>query len=140
MPSVSNSFFWFFQATCSSVLVCVNTYYIVLYYVFLSQVHVLPKELQPPLMFALPDNTRFSLVDFPLHLPLELLGVDTCLRALTAIMLEHKVNHTSYHLNTTEEIHSQLHLIQSVQHLSQGSHGHDAGTYGKPHIIPPKHH
>ncbi|GFN96271.1 MAP kinase-activating death domain protein, partial [Plakobranchus ocellatus] len=56
-----------------------------------GQVHVLPKSLQPPLMFALPDNTRFSLVDFPLHLPLELLGVDTCLQALTAIMLEHKV-------------------------------------------------
>ncbi|CAL1535362.1 unnamed protein product [Lymnaea stagnalis] len=55
------------------------------------EVHVLPKELQSPLLFALPDNTRFSLVDFPLHLPLELLGVDTCLRALTAIMLEHKV-------------------------------------------------
>ncbi|XP_035824413.1 MAP kinase-activating death domain protein isoform X1 [Aplysia californica] len=55
------------------------------------EVHVLPKELQPPLMFALPDNTRFSLVDFPLHLPLELLGVETCLKALTAIMLEHKV-------------------------------------------------
>lgn len=55
------------------------------------QVHVLPKELQLPLMFALPDNTRFGLVDFPLHLPLELLGVDTCLKVLTAIMLEHKV-------------------------------------------------
>lgn len=58
---------------------------------FSFQVHVLPRELQPPLVFALPDNTRFSLVDFPLHLPLELLGVDTCLKALTAIMLEHKV-------------------------------------------------
>ncbi|XP_055900949.1 MAP kinase-activating death domain protein-like isoform X6 [Biomphalaria glabrata] len=55
------------------------------------EVHVLPRELQPPLLFALPDNTRFGLVDFPLHLPLELLGVDTCLKALTAIMLEHKV-------------------------------------------------
>ncbi|XP_059150887.1 MAP kinase-activating death domain protein-like isoform X3 [Physella acuta] len=55
------------------------------------EVHVLPKELQLPLMFALPDNTRFGLVDFPLHLPLELLGVDTCLKVLTAIMLEHKV-------------------------------------------------
>ncbi|BFZ04225.1 hypothetical protein BsWGS_07264 [Bradybaena similaris] len=55
------------------------------------EVHVLPRDLQPPLIFALPDNTRFGLVDFPLHLPLELLGVDTCLRVLTAIMLEHKV-------------------------------------------------
>ena len=55
------------------------------------QVNVLPKDLQAPLLFALPDSTRFGLVDFPLHLPLELLGVDTCLRVLTAIMLEHKV-------------------------------------------------
>lgn len=55
------------------------------------QVQVLPKDLQPPLLFALPDHTRFSLIDFPLHLPLELLGVDTCLKVLTAIMLEYKV-------------------------------------------------
>lgn len=30
--------------------------------------------IREPLLFALPDHTRFSLVDFPLHLPLELLG------------------------------------------------------------------
>ena len=48
-------------------------------------------ELHHPLVFALPDHTRFSLVDFPLHLPLELLGVDTCLKVLSCIMLEHKV-------------------------------------------------
>ena len=34
---------------------------------------------QSLLLFALPDRTRFSLCDFPLHLPLELLGVETCL-------------------------------------------------------------
>ena len=45
----------------------------------------------PPLVFALPEHTRFSLVDFPLHLPLELLGVDTCLKVITCIMLENKV-------------------------------------------------
>ncbi|XP_065942198.1 MAP kinase-activating death domain protein isoform X9 [Magallana gigas] len=55
------------------------------------EVQVLPKDLQAPLLFALPDHTRFSLIDFPLHLPLELLGVDTCLKVLTAIMLEYKV-------------------------------------------------
>ena len=60
-----------------------------LYVVF--QITVLPTELHPPLIFALPDHTRFSLVDFPLHLPLELLGVDTCLKVLTMIILEHKV-------------------------------------------------
>jgi DENN (AEX-3) domain len=31
------------------------------------------------------------LVDFPLHLPFELLGVDTGLRVLTCILLENKV-------------------------------------------------
>ena len=55
---------------------------------------VLPKELQPPLLFALPDHTRFTLIDYPLHLPLELLGVETCLKVLTAIMLEFKVSRT----------------------------------------------
>ncbi|KAK3590549.1 hypothetical protein CHS0354_023617 [Potamilus streckersoni] len=55
------------------------------------EVQVLPRDLQAPLLFALPDHTRFSLVDFPLHLPLELLGVDTCLKVLTAIMLEFKI-------------------------------------------------
>ncbi|XP_077317203.1 MAP kinase-activating death domain protein isoform X32 [Lithobates pipiens] len=54
-------------------------------------VEVLPLELQPPLTFALPDPSRFSLVDFPLHLPLELLGVDACLQVLSCILLEHKV-------------------------------------------------
>ncbi|XP_058858799.1 MAP kinase-activating death domain protein-like isoform X3 [Acipenser ruthenus] len=54
-------------------------------------VEVLPPELQPALTFALPDPSRFSLVDFPLHLPLELLGVDACLQVLCCILLEHKV-------------------------------------------------
>lgn len=55
------------------------------------ELEVLPRELRPPLIFALPDHTRFSLIDFPLHLPLELLGVQTCLQVLTCILLEHKV-------------------------------------------------
>ncbi|XP_035376951.1 MAP kinase-activating death domain protein isoform X46 [Electrophorus electricus] len=54
-------------------------------------VEVLPPELQPALTFALPDSSRFGLVDFPLHLPLELLGVDACLQVLGCILLEHKV-------------------------------------------------
>ncbi|XP_072278080.1 MAP kinase-activating death domain protein isoform X30 [Pyxicephalus adspersus] len=54
-------------------------------------VEVLPLELQPSLTFALPEPSRFSLVDFPLHLPLELLGVDACLQVLSCILLEHKV-------------------------------------------------
>ncbi|XP_028257361.1 MAP kinase-activating death domain protein isoform X16 [Parambassis ranga] len=54
-------------------------------------VEVLPQELKRSLTFALPDNSRFSLVDFPLHLPLELLGVDACLQVLSCVLLEHKV-------------------------------------------------
>ncbi|XP_076011924.1 MAP kinase-activating death domain protein isoform X11 [Genypterus blacodes] len=54
-------------------------------------VEVLPHELKRSLTFALPDNSRFSMVDFPLHLPLELLGVDACLQVLSCILLEHKV-------------------------------------------------
>nr|XP_042894648.1 MAP kinase-activating death domain protein isoform X3 [Parasteatoda tepidariorum] len=55
------------------------------------EVEILPRDIQPPLTFALPDHTRFSLVDFPLHLPLELLGVNTCMKVLTCIILEHKI-------------------------------------------------
>ena len=61
----------------------------------LLQVNVMPKDLQAPMLFALPDCTRFKLVDFPLHLPLELLGVDTCLRVLSAILFENKVGRIS---------------------------------------------
>ncbi|XP_018787325.1 PREDICTED: MAP kinase-activating death domain protein isoform X1 [Bactrocera latifrons] len=55
------------------------------------EVEVLSPTVHEPLLFALPDHTRFSLVDFPLHLPLELLGVETCLKVWTLIMLENKV-------------------------------------------------
>uniref|UniRef100_A0A8C5DCD1 MAP kinase-activating death domain protein n=1 Tax=Gouania willdenowi TaxID=441366 RepID=A0A8C5DCD1_GOUWI len=54
-------------------------------------VELLPSELKRSLTFALPDNSRFSMVDFPLHLPLELLGVDACLQVLSCVLLEHKV-------------------------------------------------
>lgn len=49
------------------------------------------QEIHQPLILALPDHTRFSLIDFPLHLPLELLGVETCLKVITMIMMEHKI-------------------------------------------------
>ncbi|XP_076254391.1 rab3 GDP-GTP exchange factor isoform X5 [Rhynchophorus ferrugineus] len=55
------------------------------------EVEVLSPSVYEPLVFALPSHTRFSLVDFPLHLPLELLGVETCLKVLTIILLENKV-------------------------------------------------
>jgi len=55
------------------------------------EVELLPRHIQPPLTFALPEKSRFSFLDFPIHLPLELLGVETCLKILTCIMLEHKV-------------------------------------------------
>ncbi|XP_018048573.1 PREDICTED: MAP kinase-activating death domain protein isoform X1 [Atta colombica] len=55
------------------------------------EVEIISSSLQPPLCFALPDHTRFSLIDFPLHLPLELLGVDICLKVLTLILLENKI-------------------------------------------------
>nr|XP_037870783.1 MAP kinase-activating death domain protein isoform X5 [Bombyx mori] len=55
------------------------------------ELEVLSPTAHSPLLFALPDHTRFTLVDFPLHLPLELLGVDTCLKVLTLIILENKI-------------------------------------------------
>ena len=38
----------------------------------------------PSLIFALPDRDRLSLCDFPLHLPLELLGVTKCLQVVVS--------------------------------------------------------
>lgn len=55
------------------------------------EMNILSPQVHSSLCFALPDHTRFSLVDFPLHLPLELLGVDICLKVMTLILLEHKV-------------------------------------------------
>ncbi|KAH0952986.1 hypothetical protein HN011_011318, partial [Eciton burchellii] len=55
------------------------------------EIEIISPNVQPPLCFALPDHTRFSLIDFPLHLPLELLGVDICLKVLTLILLENKI-------------------------------------------------
>ncbi|XP_077971864.1 MAP kinase-activating death domain protein-like isoform X3 [Styela clava] len=52
---------------------------------------LLPPDMQVPLTFALPDESRLSLLDFPFHLPLELLGIDLCLKVLTAIVLEQKI-------------------------------------------------
>jgi len=48
-------------------------------------------ETYPSLIFSTPDNSRFPLIDFPVHIPLELLGVETCLKVLTCILMEHKV-------------------------------------------------
>lgn len=55
------------------------------------ELEVLSNTVHEPLLFALPDHTRFKMVDFPLHLPLELLGVEKCLKVLTLILLEHKI-------------------------------------------------
>lgn len=54
------------------------------------QLQLLPDP-HSSIYFALPDPTRLTLIDFPLHLPLELLGVNQCLKVLTCILLEHKV-------------------------------------------------
>lgn len=55
-----------------------------------------PEENRPPLLFALPDHTRFTLLDFPIHLPLELLGVESCIQVLCLILLEYKVSNDHF--------------------------------------------
>ncbi|TGZ72448.1 hypothetical protein CRM22_002086 [Opisthorchis felineus] len=52
---------------------------------------VQPKALMKPLVFALPDKSRLPLVDFPLHLPIQLLGISRTLRILVCLLLEQKV-------------------------------------------------
>jgi hypothetical protein len=64
------------------------------------EIEIISPNVQPPLCFALPDHTRFSLIDFPLHLPLELLGVDICLKVLTLILLENKVRKINININS----------------------------------------
>ncbi|CCD62711.1 MAP kinase-activating death domain protein [Caenorhabditis elegans] len=55
------------------------------------QIEVMPMDLSQVFEFALPDHTRFTLIDFPLHIPFEILGIDMALRVLTAAMLEFKI-------------------------------------------------
>ncbi|THD19986.1 MAP kinase-activating death domain protein [Fasciola hepatica] len=50
-----------------------------------------PKSLSDPLVFALPDKSRLPLVDFPLHLPIQLMGISRTLRILVCLLLEQKV-------------------------------------------------
>jgi len=57
------------------------------------QLHIVPEELGAPHILALPDQTRFSLVNFPLHLPLELLGIEKYIQVLQCVILEQKVKH-----------------------------------------------
>ncbi|VDD91121.1 unnamed protein product [Enterobius vermicularis] len=55
------------------------------------QLEVMPTSLMPILEFTMPDHTRFFLVDFPLHILFELLGVKDAIRIISAVMLEYKV-------------------------------------------------
>lgn len=82
------------------------------------ELEVLSPTVHEPLLFALPDHTRFSLVDFPLHLPLELLGVETCLRVLALIVLEHKVVFQSRDYNAlTMSVISLVHMIYPLEYM-----------------------
>ena len=51
------------------------------------------------LTFALPDKHRLSLCDFPLHLPLELLGVTRCLQVRTYVTIFHTLHKYFFCLN-----------------------------------------
>ncbi|KAL5966833.1 MAP kinase-activating death domain protein, partial [Taenia solium] len=52
---------------------------------------LLPEEVEHPLVFAMPDKNRLSLVDFSFYLPMELLSIPNCLQVILAILLEQKV-------------------------------------------------
>ena len=79
------------------------------------ELELLPQELHPAICFAFPDAKRFSLVDFPIHLPLELLGVETFLKVLTCILLEQKVCRQS----TDQFITHLLNNVVSYTHVCQ---------------------
>lgn len=110
------------------------------------ELEILSPTVHEPLLFALPDHTRFSLVDFPLHLPLELLGkpmtflipeisefklkhilrnriaiiagVETCLKVLTLIILENKIVFQSRDYNAlTMSVISFVHMIYPLEYM-----------------------
>ncbi|KRX75297.1 MAP kinase-activating death domain protein [Trichinella sp. T6] len=55
------------------------------------ELQVLPPDISEVMTFALPNYTRFTLVDFPLYLLIELLGSENAMTVLLCIMLENKV-------------------------------------------------
>nr|XP_018672670.1 MAP kinase-activating death domain protein isoform X3 [Ciona intestinalis] len=79
---------------------------------------LLPPCVQTPSTIALPDPTRLTLLDFPLHLPLELLGIELCLSTLTAVMLEHKVILISRDYNAlTMSIMALISMLYPLQYM-----------------------
>ncbi|KJH48733.1 DENN domain protein [Dictyocaulus viviparus] len=77
-----------------------------------------PGKTKVELEFALPDHTRFCLVDFPLHLPFELLGIDMAVRVLAAIMLEFKVVIQSRNYNAVSMcVLSLVHLLYPLEYM-----------------------
>uniref|UniRef100_A0A7I4XT80 MAP kinase-activating death domain protein n=1 Tax=Haemonchus contortus TaxID=6289 RepID=A0A7I4XT80_HAECO len=82
------------------------------------ELEVMPPEVSPIFEFALPDHTRFCLVDFPLHLPFELLGVDAAIRILAAVMLEFKVVIQSRNYNAVSMcVLSLVHLLYPLEYM-----------------------
>ena len=56
------------------------------------EVHLHSPSTNLPLIFAAPESNQFPLIDFPIHIPLELLGEEARLNVLTCISLEYKVS------------------------------------------------
>ncbi|TNN07813.1 MAP kinase-activating death domain protein [Schistosoma japonicum] len=52
---------------------------------------VQPPTLGSPLCFALPDQSRLPLIDFPVNLPFEIMGIRKALRLIICLLLEQKV-------------------------------------------------
>ncbi|CAI2730997.1 unnamed protein product [Schistosoma spindalis] len=52
---------------------------------------VQPQILGSPLCFALPDQSRLPLVDFPVNLPFEIMGIRKTFRLIMCLLLEQKV-------------------------------------------------
>ena len=82
------------------------------------ELEIVDRRYGPLLLFAFPDETRFNLCDFPIHLPLELLGVDLSLQVITLIMLERKVIIHSRDLNALSlSILSLTNLLYPLQYM-----------------------
>ncbi|VDD80370.1 unnamed protein product [Mesocestoides corti] len=77
-----------------------------------------PPDLAKPIIFALPDKHRFSLVDYPLHLPLSLLGIEKFIKVFFSLLLEQKiVLESSHHERLTTCVMSFTALCYPLQYL-----------------------
>ncbi|OAF71711.1 Connecdenn 2 [Intoshia linei] len=82
------------------------------------QMDLLPQSIGNTLVFASPDITRFELIDFPFHIPFELIGVEKCITILKLILFEQKIIFKSRDYNTlTMTITAFINMLSPMKYM-----------------------